>query len=91
MAENESTGDDQKEVIDPPKSPWKTPVTAPAADKPSPPTGDADSDSWPALSDAQQMLKTSDSSSGVKSPSLPLQPPETGSRNVASDKVSLIF
>lgn len=93
MAENESTGDDQKEVIEPPKSPWKTPVTAPspATDKSStpPPTGDADSDSWPKLSDAQQMLKASDSSSSVKSPSLPPPSPssETGSRNAASDKV----
>lgn len=86
MPENDSTGDDQKEVIDPPKSPWKTPVTAPFADKPSSKPGNGDSDSWPALSDAQQMLKTGDSSSGAKSPSLPPQP-ETGSRNVASEKV----
>ncbi|CAN4100698.1 unnamed protein product [Withania somnifera] len=86
MAENESTGDDQKEVIEPPKSPWKTPETAtfPETDKSSTPplhTGDADSDSWPALSDAQQMVKSSDSGSSVKSPL------ESGSRNAASDKV----
>lgn len=90
MAENESTGDDQKEVIEPPKSPWKTPVTAPApvpADKSSVPLGDADSESWPALADAQQMIKASDLSSAAKLPSLPPQQEIGGSRNVASEKV----
>lgn len=91
MAENESTGDDQKEVIEPPKSPWKTPAPAPVpADKGSASSGDDDSDSWPALADAQQMIKSGDSSSAAKLPSLPPQQ-EIGSRNVASDKVSLIF
>ncbi|XP_004241387.1 la-related protein 1A isoform X1 [Solanum lycopersicum] len=87
MAENESTGDDQKEVIEPPKSPWKTPAPAPVpADKGSASSGDDDSDSWPALADAQQMIKSGDSSSAAKLPSLPPQQ-EIGSRNVASDKV----
>ncbi|KAK4375691.1 hypothetical protein RND71_006368 [Anisodus tanguticus] len=84
MTENESSVDDQKEVTEPPKSPWKTPAPV---DKPSPPSANADSNSWPALSDAQQMLKASDSNSGVKSPSLPPPPSETDSRNAASDKV----
>ncbi|KAL3335820.1 hypothetical protein AABB24_031843 [Solanum stoloniferum] len=86
MAENESTGDDQKEVIEPPKSPWKTPVTAPD-DKASVLLGDADSESWPALADAQQMIKASDLSSAAKLPSLPPQQEIGGSGNVASEKV----
>ncbi|KAF3658858.1 la-related protein 1A [Capsicum chacoense] len=86
MAENESTGDDHKEVIEPPKSPWKTPAPAPVDNPSSPVAADADSDSWPALSDAQQMLRASDSTSSAKSPSLP-PPPENSSRNAASEKV----
>ncbi|CAN4099093.1 unnamed protein product [Withania somnifera] len=86
MAENESTGDDQKEVIEPPKSPWKNTSTAAVTTSPPlTPSGGDDSDSWPTLSDAQQMVKGSDSTS-VKSPSLPPSS-ETGSRNAAFDKV----
>ncbi|XP_071929997.1 la-related protein 1A-like [Coffea arabica] len=70
MAENEGTGgDDQKEVASgPPKSPWKT--TAPVDSSSSPVT----SDSWPALSDAQQRTPKSISidSRSPKSPP-PLQ------------------
>ncbi|XP_009773869.1 la-related protein 1A [Nicotiana sylvestris] len=83
MAENETSVDDQKEVSEPPKSPWKTPA---ATDTPSSPAADTDSASWPALSDAQQMLKTTDSNSAAKSPLLPPLA-ETDSRNAASEKV----
>lgn len=56
MAENEGTGtgtgtggDDQKEVVSgPPKSPWKTTAAVDSSSSP------VTSDSWPALSDAQQ-------------------------------------
>ncbi|KAL3518809.1 hypothetical protein ACH5RR_021398 [Cinchona calisaya] len=60
MAENEASGgDDQKEVVcGPPKSPWKMTSTATdttsAVDASSSPVP---SDSWPALSDAQQRPK----------------------------------
>lgn len=68
MGENDGGGDqldNQNEVVvgGPPKSPWKTPAaTSPAVA--------ADSESWPALSDAQQRAKNNASvdSNSAKSP-----------------------
>ncbi|KAL3530103.1 hypothetical protein ACH5RR_009425 [Cinchona calisaya] len=64
MAENEGSngGGDQKEVVSgAPKSPWKATASAvvDSSSSLSPATTASDSDSWPALSDAQQRLPKS--------------------------------
>lgn len=70
MGENEGGGDQfdnhNNDVVvgGPPKSPWKNP--APAS-----PVVAADSESWPALSDAQQRAK----SNGVVDSNSPKSPP----------------
>nr|GMD71416.1 la-related protein 1A [Ipomoea batatas] len=70
MAENEGAGDDHQGLSGPPKSHWKTPPQA--TGEISSPVAASDSDSWPALSDAQQRLKTNSSGSGSsKSPPPP--------------------
>lgn len=64
MAENESSsGDDQKEISGQPKSPWKSPAA--------PPVIGADSDSWPALSDAQRSKSSDLAAPAVKPPEKP--------------------
>lgn len=72
MAETECSADDCKEVIAPPKSPWK----AAAAD--APPLMATDSDSWPALSDAQK-IKHSDAAASDALKHSPAPPPTNGS------------
>ncbi|KAM7497010.1 hypothetical protein LguiA_021424 [Lonicera macranthoides] len=68
MAENEnSSGDDQKEISGQPKSPWKSPAPA----QTEPPVIGADSDSWPALSDAQRSKSSDLAASAVKTPEKP--------------------
>ncbi|CAK9165708.1 unnamed protein product [Ilex paraguariensis] len=69
MAENEATGDDQKDVSGPPKSPWKTATAADASRLMA-----ADTDSWPALSDAQRP-KNSDAATTTTTKSLSPPPP----------------
>lgn len=86
MAENEGGVDDPRELSGgggPPKSPWKTavaPSSAASVDASSSPAAAAvtDSDSWPALSDAQQLRQKNisiDSRSSSKSPPPPPPPP----------------
>ncbi|CAH9115417.1 unnamed protein product [Cuscuta epithymum] len=68
MTESEFSVDDHQADIGPPKSHWKTPPQA--TGEISSPAAAADSDSWPALSDAKQRLKGNNSGSS-SSKSLP--------------------
>ncbi|KAL0435278.1 UNVERIFIED_CONTAM: La-related protein 1A [Sesamum radiatum] len=69
MGENDGGGDQFNNhdfiVCGPPKSPWKTPAAAS-------PVLDADSESWPALSDAQLRAKNNGGTDSVSSKSPPL-------------------
>lgn len=67
MTEIEIAGDNHQGFNGPPKSHWKTPQSSGEI---SSPVGAADSDSWPALSDAQQRRKSNNSGSS-SSKSLP--------------------
>ncbi|PSR86750.1 La-related protein like [Actinidia chinensis var. chinensis] len=71
VAENEGSGDEQREASGP-RSPWKTPAVADTkAAAPDAPVMGADS--WPALSDVQQRPKNSDTT-------VPKQPPQMADR-----------
>ncbi|KAL0459085.1 UNVERIFIED_CONTAM: La-related protein 1A [Sesamum latifolium] len=69
MGENDGGGDQFNNhnfvVCGPPKSPWKTPAAAS-------PVVDADSESWPALSDAQLRAKNNGGTDSISSKSPPL-------------------
>ncbi|KAL2238521.1 UNVERIFIED_CONTAM: La-related protein 1A [Sesamum indicum] len=69
MGENDGGGDQFNNhdfvVCGPPKSPWKTPAAAS-------PVVDADSESWPALSDAQLRAKNNGGMDSISSKSPPL-------------------
>ncbi|KAK4419682.1 La-related protein 1A [Sesamum alatum] len=64
MGENDGGGDHDFVVCAPPKSPWKTPAAAS-------PVVDADSESWPALSDAQLRAKNNGGTDSNSSKSPP--------------------
>ncbi|XP_015574933.1 la-related protein 1A isoform X1 [Ricinus communis] len=76
MAESEG-GDDQKEVNSGVKSPWKTPLVA---DGPV-----MSAESWPALSDAQQLPRSKSADSATK-PTVPPAPPSMNQESAGQQK-----
>lgn len=71
MAETDGSVDDQKDVPVPPKSPWKNTMAAGEVDASAPVSAASDSDTWPALSDAQQRPKSNNSADFASSKSPP--------------------
>lgn len=70
MAESDGSIDDHKDVPPPPKSPWKN-TAAGEVDASTPVSSASDSDTWPALSDAQQRPKSNNSAEFGSSKSPP--------------------
>lgn len=71
MAEIDGSVDDQKHGPAPPKSPWKNTIAAGEVDASTPISAASDSDTWPALSDAQQRPKSNNSADFASSKSPP--------------------